>query len=74
MDVQVFDASVSGLGGCPYAPGASGNVATEDLLYMLNGMGIETGVDLDRLITAGAFICEKLGRPTQSRVARARNC
>jgi isopropylmalate/homocitrate/citramalate synthase len=74
MDVQVFDASVSGLGGCPYAPGATGNVATEDLLYMLNGMGIETGVDLDRLIAAGAFICEKLGRPTQSRVARVRNC
>lgn len=74
MGLQVFDASVSGLGGCPYAPGATGNVATEDLLYMLNGMGIETGVDLDRLIAAGAFICEKLGRPTQSRVARARNC
>ena len=74
MGVQVFDASVSGLGGCPYAPGATGNVATEDLLYMLNGMGIETGVDLDRLIAAGAFICEKLGRQTQSRVARARSC
>jgi hydroxymethylglutaryl-CoA lyase len=72
MGVQVFDASVSGLGGCPYAPGATGNVATEDLLYMLNGMGIETGVDLDRLVAAGAFICEKLGRQTQSRVARAR--
>ena len=70
--VGVFDASVSGLGGCPYAPGAAGNVATEDLLYMLNGMGIETGVDLDRLIAAGAFICEQLNRPTQSRVARAR--
>ena len=69
--VGVFDASVSGLGGCPYAPGAAGNVATEDLLYMLNGMGIETGIDLDRLISAGAFISEKLGRPTQSRVARA---
>jgi hydroxymethylglutaryl-CoA lyase len=74
MGLQVFDASVSGLGGCPYAPGATGNVATEDLLYMLNGMGIETGVDLDRLIAAGAFICEKLGRQTQSRVARARSC
>jgi isopropylmalate/homocitrate/citramalate synthase len=70
--VRVFDASVSGLGGCPYAPGAAGNVATEDLLYMLNGMETETGVDLDRLIAAGAFICEKLGRPTQSRVARVR--
>jgi hydroxymethylglutaryl-CoA lyase len=74
MGVQVFDASVSGLGGCPYAPGATGNVSTEDLLYMLNGMGIETGVDLDRLIAAGSFIGEKLGRQTQSRVARARSC
>jgi isopropylmalate/homocitrate/citramalate synthase len=70
--VRVFDASVSGLGGCPYAPGAAGNVATEDLVYMLNGMEVETGVDLDLLITAGSFICEKLGRQTQSRVARAR--
>ena len=69
--VRVFDASVSGLGGCPYAPGAAGNVATEDLVYMLNGMGIETGVDMDRLIAAGSFICEKLGRQTQSRAARA---
>ena len=72
--VHVFDASVSGLGGCPYAPGAAGNVATEDLLYMLNGMGMGTGVDLDRLIGAGAFICRQLGRQTQSRVARARSC
>lgn len=70
--VRVFDASVSGLGGCPYAPGAAGNVATEDLVYMLNGMGVETGVDLDPLMAAGSFICEKLGRQTQSRVARAR--
>lgn len=72
MGARVFDASVSGLGGCPYAPGAAGNVATEDLVYMLDGMGVETGVDLDRLIAAGAFICGKLGRETQSRVARAR--
>jgi isopropylmalate/homocitrate/citramalate synthase len=70
--LHVFDASVSGLGGCPYAPGAAGNVATEDLVYMLNGMGIETGVDLDRLLAAGAFICAQLGREPQSRVARAR--
>jgi len=70
--LRVFDASVSGLGGCPYAPGAAGNVATEDLVYMLDGMGIETGIDLDRLIAAGAFICGKLERQTQSRVARAR--
>lgn len=72
LGVRVFDASVSGLGGCPYAPGAAGNVATEDLLYMLNGMGIETGVDLDRLIAAGTFIRDYLGKETQSRVARAR--
>lgn len=72
MGVHVFDASVSGLGGCPYAPGAAGNVATEDLLYMLNGMGIETGVDLDRLIEAGTFIRQSLGKETQSRVAKAR--
>jgi isopropylmalate/homocitrate/citramalate synthase len=72
MGVRVFDASVSGLGGCPYAPGAAGNVATEDLVYMLNGMDVETGVDLDRLIAAGAFICAQLNRQTQSRVARAR--
>jgi hydroxymethylglutaryl-CoA lyase len=72
MGLRVFDSSVSGLGGCPYAPGAAGNVATEDLVYMLNGMAVETGVDLDRLIAAGAFICEKLGRETQSRVAKAR--
>lgn len=71
--VHVFDASVSGLGGCPYAPGAAGNVATEDLAYMLGGMGIETGVELDRLISAGAFICDKLGRQTKSRVAQARS-
>jgi hydroxymethylglutaryl-CoA lyase len=70
--VRVFDASVSGLGGCPYAPGASGNVATEDLLYMLNGMGLETGVEMDALLEAGSFICAALGTPTRSRVARAR--
>jgi hydroxymethylglutaryl-CoA lyase len=72
MGVRAFDASVSGLGGCPYAPGAAGNVASEDLLYMLNGMSIGTGVDLDRLIAAGAFIRQFLGTETQSRVAKAR--
>lgn len=72
MGVGVVDASVAGLGGCPYAKGASGNVATEDVLYMLDGMGIETGVNLDRLIAAGAYICDALGRPTGSKVARAR--
>jgi isopropylmalate/homocitrate/citramalate synthase len=72
VGVNVFDASISGLGGCPYAPGAAGNVATEDLLYMLNGMDIDTGVDLDRLMAAGSYICDQLGRQTQSHVARAR--
>ena len=69
--LRVFDASVSGLGGCPYAPGAAGNVATEDLLYMLDGMGCETGIDMGKLIAAGDFICGELGVPTRSRVARA---
>jgi hydroxymethylglutaryl-CoA lyase len=69
--VATFDSSVAGLGGCPYAKGATGNVATEDLLYMLDGMGIATGVDMHKLVAAGTFICDALGRPTQSRVARA---
>ena len=69
--VAVFDASVAGLGGCPYAPGASGNVATEDVVYMLQGLGIETGVDLNKLVDAGEFICAALGRQTTSKVARA---
>jgi hydroxymethylglutaryl-CoA lyase len=71
LGVAVLDSSVAGLGGCPYAKGASGNVATEDLIYMLHGMGIETGVDLRQLCAAGAAICTALGRPTGSRVARA---
>ena len=62
---------MAGLGGCPYARGASGNVATEDVVYMLNGLGIGSGVDLDRLIAAGNRISEVLGRPNGSRVARA---
>ncbi|KFE49074.1 hydroxymethylglutaryl-CoA lyase [Pseudomonas syringae] len=70
--IEVFDSSIAGLGGCPYAKGASGNVATEDVLYMLNGLGIDTGVDLDKLISAGQRICEVLGRETGSRVAKAR--
>ncbi|EPJ88141.1 hydroxymethylglutaryl-CoA lyase [Pseudomonas sp. CFII64] len=70
--IEVFDSSIAGLGGCPYAKGASGNVATEDVLYMLNGLGIDTGVDLDKLISAGRRICEVLGRETGSRVAKAR--
>lgn len=69
--VAVVDSSVAGLGGCPYAPGATGNVATEDVLYMLHGMGIETGVDLESLAAAGRFISSVLGRPPASRVARA---
>ncbi|MCP3663833.1 MAG: hydroxymethylglutaryl-CoA lyase [Gammaproteobacteria bacterium] len=71
LGISVVDSAVSGLGGCPYAKGASGNLATEDLVYMLQGMQIETGVDLDRLITAGSYICDKLQRPTASRVAQA---
>ena len=67
-----IDSAVSGLGGCPYAPGAAGNVATEDVLYMLAGMGIATGVDFDALADAGAFICVELGRAPNSRVALAR--
>ena len=70
--VSVFDSSVAGLGGCPYARGASGNVASEDVLYMLDGLGIQTGIDLDRLISAGQHICALLGRSNGSRVARAR--
>ncbi len=69
--VAVVDSSVAGLGGCPYAPGAAGNVASEDVLYMLDGLGIETGVDLRRLVAAGAYISGRLGRPTASRVGRA---
>ncbi|MFP3517726.1 hydroxymethylglutaryl-CoA lyase [Pseudomonas sp. SIMBA_077] len=70
--INVFDSSVAGLGGCPYAKGASGNVATEDVLYMLNGMGIETGINMDKLLLAGEHICNVLGRVTGSRVAKAR--
>ncbi|MCE1118418.1 MULTISPECIES: hydroxymethylglutaryl-CoA lyase [Pseudomonas] len=71
--IAVFDSSVAGLGGCPYAKGATGNVATEDVLYLLQGLGIDTGIDLDRLIAAGLRISEVLGRTTGSRVARARS-
>jgi len=71
LGVAVIDSSVAGLGGCPYARGASGNVASEDVLYLLNGLGIETGVDLDRLVAAGQYISDFLGRPSGSKVARA---
>ena len=71
LGIAVIDASVSGLGGCPYAAGASGNVATEDVVYMLNGLDIESGVDIDALIAAGAAISERLGRLPGSKVGRA---
>jgi hydroxymethylglutaryl-CoA lyase len=70
MGVAVVDSSVSGLGGCPYAAGATGNVATEDVLYMLTGLGIETGVDIDRLLTAGTLINTALKRQPASRLGR----
>jgi hydroxymethylglutaryl-CoA lyase len=72
LGVRVVDSSVAGLGGCPYAKGASGNVATEDLLFMLDGMGVRTGADLDAVARAGEVICTALGRTTQSKVALAR--
>ncbi len=71
MGVWNFQSSVAGLGGCPYAKGATGNVATEDVVYLLHGMGIHTGIDLDALVDAGAWISEQLGRPSGSRVGRA---
>jgi hydroxymethylglutaryl-CoA lyase len=71
IGVATFDASVGGLGGCPYAKGATGNVATEDVVFMLNGLGIATGVDIDALVDTAAWISEQLGRPPASRVARA---
>lgn len=70
LGVSVIDSSVAGLGGCPFAKSASGNVATEDVVYMLDGMNIETGVDLNALIDGGNFICQKLGRENQSKVGR----
>jgi hydroxymethylglutaryl-CoA lyase len=71
MGVATFDASVAGLGGCPYAAGASGNVATEDVVYMLNGLGLRTGVDLGRLVEIGRWICGILGREPSSKVNKA---
>ena len=72
LGIARFDASVAGLGGCPYAKGASGNVATEDVVYMLHGMGIATGIDLDALVDTAAFISGVLGRAPVARVSRAR--
>jgi hydroxymethylglutaryl-CoA lyase len=71
LGVSSFDTSTAGLGGCPYAQGATGNVATEDVVYLLHGLEIETGIDLGRLRAAGQFISDALGRPSASRVARA---
>jgi hydroxymethylglutaryl-CoA lyase len=71
LGLRCFDASVAGLGGCPYAKGATGNVATEDVVYLLHGLGADTGIDLDQLVDAGAWISAQLGRQTNSRVARA---
>ncbi|MBU2099413.1 MAG: hydroxymethylglutaryl-CoA lyase [Gammaproteobacteria bacterium] len=72
LGIRTIDASVAGLGGCPYAKGASGNVSTEDVVYMLHGMGLDTGIDLDRLIDTSHWICAQLGRGNMSRVALAR--
>jgi isopropylmalate/homocitrate/citramalate synthase len=71
LGISTFDASAGGLGGCPYAPGAAGNLATEDLVYMLEGMGIETGIDLDRLVAASVFVATALGHLPPSRYLRA---
>lgn len=71
VGVSVVDTSVGGLGGCPYAPGASGNVSSEDVVYMLDGLGIQTGVDLAKLVEAGQFVCETIGRTNASKVGNA---
>jgi isopropylmalate/homocitrate/citramalate synthase len=71
LGISTFDASAGGLGGCPYAPGATGNLATEDLLYMLDGLGIDTGVSLDKVLAASRFIEQKIGHPLASRYATA---
>ncbi|WP_158933967.1 hydroxymethylglutaryl-CoA lyase [Burkholderia sp. S171] len=69
--IEIFHASVAGLGGCPYAKGATGNVATEDVIFLLNGLGIDTGIDLDQLVEIGDFISRAIGKPSASRVGRA---
>ncbi|MEX1074436.1 MAG: hydroxymethylglutaryl-CoA lyase [Burkholderiales bacterium] len=71
LGVATFDSSVAGLGGCPYAKGASGNVATEDVVYMLNGLGIETGIDLDKVVEIGRWICGVIGKEPQSKAGKA---
>jgi hydroxymethylglutaryl-CoA lyase len=69
--IAVIDSSVAGLGGCPYAPGATGNVATEDVVYLLDGMGLETGVNIQKVAAAGRMICDAIGKQTSSKAARA---
>jgi len=71
MGISIFHSSIAGLGGCPYAKGATGNVATEDVLYMLNGLGIETGIDFEKALKAGEYITKQIGKQNASRVARA---
>ena len=71
MGIGIFDSSIAGLGGCPYAAGASGNVATEDVAWLLKGLGIDTGIDLDKLVDTGAWISKQLKRQPASRVALA---
>jgi isopropylmalate/homocitrate/citramalate synthase len=71
LGIAMFDSSAGGLGGCPYAPGAAGNLATEDLLYLLHGMGIETGVSLEKVAAASRFIGRVLGRPAASKALQA---
>ena len=70
-DIRRFDSSIAGLGGCPYARGASGNLATEDLLYLMHGLGLQTGVDIYKIVSLGQRICHLLNKPNQSKVARA---
>jgi len=71
VGISIFHSSVAGLGGCPYAKGATGNVSSEDVLYMMNGLGIETGIDLDAVVDAGQFISQHLGRKAVSRAGNA---
>lgn len=71
LGISVVDSAIAGLGGCPYAKGASGNVATEDVVYLLNGLGVETGIDIHKLLQAGWFISKKLGKPPISKVSAA---
>ena len=71
MGISTLDSSIAGLGGCPYAKGASGNVATEDVVYMLNGLGVKTNVDMAKLLVTGDFISKHLGRPSGSKTAVA---